>query len=168
MAVSLQTQLRGQAAHAVAPALLQLHVLSCSSSARREPSVPRENTVWIIKTDNYCSLACVAQSPGRVMVIDFSVRDVLYRHCLYFSVLLVQAPSSSTVCISAGCGRNASAPHCFPSPLFVRLSPSPLPSGLLLIPLLALGQLLPRIGTAPLQAMLLARDHHLEPCLSKL
>ena len=134
---------------------------SCSSSAKGEPSAPTENTLWIIKTDNYCSLACAAWSPGRVMVIDFSIRDVLYRHCLYFSSVLLP-PSSLTVCISAGCGRNAPAPH-FPSPLFIHLFPSPLLSGLLLTPLPGLGQLLPLISMAPLQALLLARDHHLEP-----
>lgn len=107
-----------------------------SSSATGEPSAPTENTVWIIKTDNYCSLACAAQSPGCVMAIDFSVRDVLYRHCLYFfSVLLVQPPSS-TACISAGCGCDAPVSHCFPPSLS---SPPPLLPGLLLIPVPALG-----------------------------
>lgn len=137
---------------------------SCFSSAKGEPSALTEKTVWVIKTGNCCSLACAARSPGHVMVIDFSVRDVVYRHCLYFSsVLLVQPSSSSTGCVSAGCGRDAAALHCFPSPPFIQLSPSPLPSGLLLIPLPALGQLLPLIGTAPLQVPLLTRDHHPEP-----
>jgi len=126
---------------------------SCTPRTKGEPSPPAENAVWIVKTDNCHSLACVARSLGHVMAIDFSVRDVLYRHCLYFSsVLLVQPPSSSTACCSAGGRRDGPAPCCFSSTPFILPSPSPVPSRQLPVPLPAPGQPLPRSSTAPSSA----------------
>lgn len=113
-----------QAGHAVAPAAppapCRCPLFTAAHPVPRKSHRHLQKTVWMIKTDNYCSSASAAWSPGCVMtVIDFSVRDVLYRHCLYFSsVPLVQPPSSSTVHVSAGCGCNAPAPHCFPFPTF--------------------------------------------------
>lgn len=87
---------------------------SRSSGAEGEPPAPTANTVWIIKTGNCCSLTCAARSSGRVTVIDFSGRDALYGHCLYFScVRLVQLPSSSAVLAAGAMSRLHAAflPH---------------------------------------------------------
>lgn len=81
------------------------------SCTKEEPSACMENTIQIIKTNNYSGLACAAQSLGSGMVINFSLKDVggiacplplsctasLLLDCMYQCWLQARCPSSMLI-----------------------------------------------------------------------